>query len=70
MVHQGFDQHCSTLRLHRIKIALVQSNHSVIPIEALILPQENTSVSVDIPSQTVAVLLNYEDLTFATVELD
>lgn len=28
-VSQGFDQHCSTLRLHRIKIALYQSDCTV-----------------------------------------
>jgi hypothetical protein len=39
----------------------------VIATEALILPQETTIIDVNIPASTVAVLLNYEDLTFATV---
>jgi hypothetical protein len=39
----------------------------VIPVETLILPQAITVVDVNIPTSTIAVLLNYEDLTFATV---
>lgn len=70
IINQGFDLHCSTLRLHRIKIALVQSNHKIIEAEALVYPQEKTEVLINVPSDTVAVLLNYQDLTFATVQLD
>ena len=38
--------------------------------EVTVLPQEKTQLTLPIKQDTVAVLLNHEDLTFAKVEID
>lgn len=42
-------------------------NHEVLVREATVMPQEYTEVTLEIPSDAVAVLLNYDDYTFAKV---
>jgi aminopeptidase N len=59
-----------TLRLHKIKVGLFRNNCEADVIEALVLPQEETVVEYDGSREYRAVLLNYEDHTFAKVIID
>lgn len=61
---------CATLRLHRIQVAIVLKDHSLITRTITVLPQAQTEVVLDVPREAVAVLLNYGDYTFAKVEID
>lgn len=59
-----------TLRLHQIKVALFKEDFSVDVIEVLILPQEETTAVYDGSKGYKAVLLNFEDHTFAKNTID
>jgi aminopeptidase N len=61
---------CPTLRLHRIKVAVISSDNSITTTEVTVLPQEKTEISLPITANSVAVLLNFDDYTFAKVEID
>lgn len=53
-----------------MKIAIIGKDHSMVSQEVTVLPQEKTQFTLPITQDTVAVLLNHEDLTFAKVEID
>ncbi len=56
---------CKTLRLHRIKVGIILNNHSILTRDVTVLPQEKTIITLDVPKEAVAVLLNYDDYSFA-----
>lgn len=59
-----------TLRPHKIKIALFKEDLSHDEIETLLYPQEVNEVAYDGSKNYRAVLLNYEDHTFAKNNID
>jgi aminopeptidase N len=59
-----------TLRLHKIKVGLFQETMDVDVIEALVLPQAVTVVDYDGSKGYKAILLNFEDHTFAKNVID
>jgi hypothetical protein len=46
---------------------MFQRNHEIVEQQILVLPKAITTVSLEIPESTVAILLNYQDLTFAKI---
>lgn len=65
-----YSQDHPTLRLHKIKIGLFQENFDVDVIEALVFPKNETVVEYNGSKQYKAILLNFEDHTFAKNVID
>lgn len=59
-----------TLRLHKIKVGMFLEDLEVETLEVLVLPQEETLVEYDGSRQYKAILLNFEDHTFAKNIID
>lgn len=60
----------STLRPHKIKIALYKEDLSFDVIQTLLHPQQENYITYDGTKKYKAILLNYEDYTFVRINLD
>lgn len=59
-----------TLRTHRIKVAFIEVDHQIHVLDYVVRPQAATPAVYPAHIKPVAVILNYEDLTFAKTEVD
>ena len=70
-IKQSFYAHeHPTLRLHKIKVALFRENLEIDVLETLVLPKSETVLAYDGCKGYKAILLNFEDHTFAKNIID